>query len=99
LRCSIPMSHYKSTFFNLNFEFFTALNGYPKTPSTRANVTEKKSENEVEITDDVRARIVESHQDDIAFYGAVTAKLAARRAEMQAFIDLRRAQYGGSATS
>ena len=85
--------------YNLCFEFFTALTGHPKTPTTRANVTEKKSENEVEITDDLRARIVETHQDDIAFYNAVTAKLAARRAEMHAFINDRRAQYAGHAAT
>ncbi len=81
--------------YNLNFEFFTALTGHPKTPSSRMNVTEKADSNEVVMTDALKSRIAEANKFDIAIYDAVVACLNSRRQEMAEFVDERRSRYAG----
>ncbi len=81
----------------LCFEFYTGLTGHPKTPATRTNVTEARSDNDVALTKELVAKIRTANADDIALYEAVQARIEPRRAEMQAYIDARRALYAGNA--
>jgi len=80
----------------LHFEFLTALMGCPKTIATRANVTQANDSNKVELTDELRSKIEAANMNDMAFYNAVQDGLAEKRAEMQDFINARRAEYLGA---
>lgn len=80
-----------------DFAFFAGLSGYPKAPSARQNVTKAQSDNAVDQTDTLHALIREHNQADIAFYDAVSAVLADRRADMQDYVAARRALFEGRA--
>jgi len=79
----------------LHFEFLTALMGCPRTIATRDNVTQANDRNKVDLTDELRSRIEATNTKDRYFYNAVRDGLAEKRAEMQDFVNTRRAEYLG----
>lgn len=77
-----------------DFAFVTALFGYPKRLAARANTTQTTESNKVEVSDDLKAKIEAKNARDVALYRAARAITSAKRAEMDAFIESRRALYG-----
>lgn len=82
---------------SLHFQFLTGLTTFPRRPVAEVNVTERRADNEVELTAELRRRIEALNGEDCALYAAVEAVLAARREEMADFVRRRRAYFVGEA--
>ncbi|MDO6478367.1 sulfotransferase family 2 domain-containing protein [Shimia thalassica] len=69
-----------------DFQFLSGLQGTPVALTKRANVTQATSEQEAEITPELRQRIAETNSADCALYEVVSKALADKRAEMTEFV-------------
>lgn len=77
------------------FSFLSALEGHPKVPVARANVTRGAEDNAVDLTPDLAEMIRTLNARDVALYAAVTALLERIAPAMTAFVEERRAAYDG----
>lgn len=76
-----------------DFAFLTGLVGCPKQAVERQNITKRQDDNTVELTPELRRRILERNAADAAFYEGVRTVLDARRGEMRDFVAERRALF------
>ena len=80
---------------SLHFQFLSGLTTFPRRPVAEVNVTERRADNEVALSAELRRRIEALNAEDCALFAAVEAILALRRAEMAEFVERRRAYFVG----
>ncbi|MFD1914280.1 sulfotransferase family 2 domain-containing protein [Halodurantibacterium flavum] len=76
-----------------DFLFFSSINGCPRRMGARANVTKPQTDNVVEMDRSLRERIESLNPRDMELYSTVKQVLDAKRQEMQAQVEARRALW------
>lgn len=74
-------------------EYLTGLTGFPKRPSTHVNKTTSTTDNSVNVTPELRERILSANAKDAALYNAVTSVLDEQHDAMRNFCAERRGLF------